>query len=64
MKIIYEVSICCNASDTMNIGAVDQKEENVLNHEYTITLEEDTNFLTQINYSCLWPTTQKYITSE
>ena len=48
----------------MNIGAVDQKEENDFNHEYTITEYEDTNFLTQIHYFCLWPTTQKYITSE
>ena len=30
--------LCRNASDTINIGAVDQKEENVFNHEYTITL--------------------------
>ena len=30
--------LCRNASNTMNIWSVDQKEENDFNHEYTITV--------------------------
>ena len=37
-KYYTKYQLCRNASDTMNIGAVDQKEENDFNHEYIITV--------------------------
>ena len=30
--------LCRNTNDTRNIGAVDQKEENVFSNEYAVTL--------------------------
>ena len=37
-KYDTKYQLCRNSSDSVNIGAVDQKEENVFNNEYTITL--------------------------